>query len=218
MKNLTVLIGSCDSYHRLWKPFQICFDRYWKHDTKNLFVTENDSVPGYTPTEFVTLTPGNLSWGERMYKALDSIDTDYVFWILEDYFFDYTYTKEELENYLEFMKSHNVDRLQISPSGHQKYTDEVIKGFTKFADDSNYLISLQPSIWSVDFIKKVLDTEYSPWDFEIKGSNKLKNTVHNIFIDTNKGGVYFNAVRKGLKKSKGWDNFFKKENLDPISL
>jgi hypothetical protein len=116
------------------------------------------------------------------------------------------------------MKSHNVDRLQISPSGHQKYTDEVIEGFTKFAADSNYLISLQPSIWSVDFIKKTLQTNYSPWDFEIKGSAKLKNTEHQIFIDTEKSSVYFNAVRKGLKKSKGWNEFFKKENIEPVQL
>lgn len=217
MKNLTVLIGSCDAYAKLWEPFQICFNKYWKHDTENIFVTDNEKVPNYTNTKFKTVTPGNLNWGERMLISLNECKDEYVFWLLEDYFIQYEYLESDINRYINFMKKNNVDRLQISPSGHQTYSNIENDGFIKFSKNSNYLISMQPSIWNVNFIKKVLLPNYSPWDFELKGTESIRNKNNEIYIDKTKTKIYFNAVRRGLNKSDGWDMFFKQQGLKSIN-
>ena len=210
--DLSVLIGSCDAYKELWEPFQICFNRNWKHHTKNIIVTDTLEVPVTTDTPLLTVKETG-SWGKRMKKGLDSIASDYVLFLLEDYLLTYTYTEEQLENYIYICKKHNIDRLQISPSGHQLYSNIEVDGVTKFSNNSQYLISMQPSIWKKSFLYEILFSEYSPWDFEIQGSNKLLTQGYNIFIDKKVPSVYFNAVRKGKQKSPGWEEFFQQQGI-----
>lgn len=212
--NLTVLIGSCDAYSSIWKPFQICFDRYWKFDTKNYIVTEKLEVPNYTNTELITIKSEKSTWAKRMLDGISVANTEFIFFILEDYFFHYPYSYEKMSNWLMDMDKFEINRLQISPSEFQLYEEIENTPYHKLKTKSNYLISMQPSLWRKSFLMNVLKEEYSPWDFELKGSSLLKNKEHGIFIDRDIPNVYFNAIRKGFKKSKGWDEFIKKEGLE----
>ena len=213
MNNLTVLVGSCDSYNSLWKPFQICFNRYWKFNTENIFVTEKMEVPNYTEMKFRTVTSNKHSWAGRMLDGLSECKTDFIFFILEDYFFDYSYDSEKMNIWLSDMNKYEMNRLQISPSGYQKYQKIDNIPYHQIHPSSNYLISMQPSIWRTIFLRDNLKDGYSPWDFEIKGSSLLLNKETKTFIDKSVGNVYFNAVRRGMKKSEGWGVFMIKEGL-----
>ena len=217
MNNLSTLIGSCDKYTPLLKTFQICFDRYWSLNTRNIIVTETIDVPNYTDTNFEVVKAIGR-WGSRMLKALDKIDTDYVYFILDDYFLQYKHPDGTIERYIELMERHNIDRLQISPSFHQRYTQTVKDGLTKISDDSTYLISLQPSIWKKDFIYKTLVPSYDPWQYELKASEILKNSDNNVYIDRSAPMIYWNAVRVGMVKGDGWDKFFEREGLESIQI
>lgn len=60
---------------------------------------------------------------------------------------------------------------------------------------------MQPSIWRKEFLLITLLSTFSPWDFELKGTELLKNKESNIFIDKLVKNVYFHGVGKGFKKS-----------------
>ena len=213
MNNLTVLIGTCDAYRSLWANFSVCFDRYWKHRTRNIFVGETISVPSYAGTTFETVLCGEgRPWGQRMLEGIE-ISSDYIFFILDDYFFHYSYSAKQLSTYVEDMKLHKMNRLQISTSGHQKYVSLENINYDKIASNSNYLISMQPSIWSREFLLKVLVPDYSPWDFEMEGSRQLKHKEKNTYVDRSVPNVYFNAVRRGFTKTVGWEDFRKQNKL-----
>jgi|APSaa5957512576_1039674.scaffolds.fasta_scaffold00126_4 hypothetical protein len=212
--NLSVLIGTCDQYSVLWEAFTKNFNKYWPHPTENIFVSETLEVPNITETNFKTVTPGKLAWGERMLQGINACPTDYIFFILEDYFLKYVYSNDQINYYIKMMEQHNMDRLQISPGGNQTYEPCDINGLEKLSANSGFLITMQPSIWSKKHLNQTLDPRYSPHDFELKGSKKLLSTNHNIYIDRSIKDPYFNAVRIGLKKSKGWEEFFKSENLE----
>lgn len=215
---LSVLIGTCDLYSPLWESFQICFDRYWKFNTKNLFVGETIKVPNITNTKFETILPGDGEWGHRMRQGIEACEEDYIFFILEDYFLNYTYSENQMNDWLDAMKKYDMNRLQISgPLGPLFDVSDTEAGcpYNKFTLKSNYIISVQPSIWKKSFLLETLKSDYSAWDFEIKGSKLLIGTDHRTFaditiMDTRK---YFNAVRRGFKKSVGWEEFRKSENL-----
>ena len=216
--DLSVLIASCDSslYSCMWKPFQICFDRYWKRDTDNIIVTEQEIVPQYTNTKFATCAPGVLPWGQRIIKGLEECSSDNVFFIMEDYLFFHTYSPEQMGRYLELVARHNIKRLQIAPSGHQTYTDEKTDGLTRFSDNSDYLVSMQPSIFNRQWLLDILEPSWTPWDFEIRGSRLLKYKHNKIYIDQSVPEVYFNAIRRGGKRSLGYKEFFEREGLEWI--
>jgi hypothetical protein len=213
LNNLTVLIGSCDAYSEVWRPFQICFERYWHFNTEKIFVTEKLNVPNYTEVKYKSVLSDKKSWGGRMLDGLKECKTEFVFFILEDYFFDYSYSETQMITWLSDMNRYNINRLQISPSGHQTYNKIEGMPYHQINKGSNYLISMQPSIWRVDFLYDNLKDGYSAWDFEKTGSNLLKDKEEHTFIDRSVGSVYFNAIRRGFKKSEGWDKFIEKENI-----
>jgi hypothetical protein len=216
-ENISVIIGSCDSYEPLWKNFQICFNNTWSHSTSNFFITENKTVPLYTNQEFISVLSTKQNWGARMLDGINACKTKYIFFILEDYFFTYSYSAEQLEEYINIMNLNSIDRLQISPSGFQHYIKiNNSEKYLKFSKNSLYSISMQPSIWNKEYLQYVLSPEYSPWDFEIIGSQKISQDSYNhkIFIDRSIPNVYFNAVRKGFTKSVGWDTFKIEYNLE----
>lgn len=213
--NLTLLVSSCDSYSPLWNNFFSLVDKYWVANCDKLFVTETNAPEC---EGFDIHLAGKKPWGERILEALDIMDTDYVFFILEDYYLHYKYSEERLFVSMLMMDQLGIDRLQLSPSGHQSYMDKNRFGIAKFAKDSNYKISMQPSIWRKDFLKEVVKPHYSPWDFEVVGSFLLLNKDVPIYIDHSFDNVYFNAVRKGMRKVDGVDKFLEKEGLPKLEI
>lgn len=215
---ISVLIGTCDSYKPIWKNFQICFNRIWSHKTRNIFVTENLSVDNYTNTKFDTINYSSPRWGERMLYAIKQCNTDYIFFILEDYLFYYNYTSDQITEYINIMDYYRINRLQISPSSFQTYEkfDGIDRKYLKISKHSLYAISMQPSLWRKDYLNDILKNEYSPWDFEVKGSLTINNDTndHKIFIDSTIPSVYFNAIGKGFIKNNGWEKFRNESNLE----
>jgi hypothetical protein len=208
--NLSVLIGTCDKYSSLWENFSICFNRYWQVDTNNIFVGETKEVPNFK----TILCDVNRPWGERMRVGLEEC-SDYIFFILDDYFLHKSFTFDQINTYLQDANTFNINRLQISPSSFQQYGQSDFCPYTSISDTSEYIISMQPSIWKKSFLKEILLKEYSPWDFEIIGSSVANNLRDNkVYIDQKADLCYFNAVRQGFKKSPGWEEFKIQEQLN----
>lgn len=219
--NVTLLVASCDKYKPLWDNFFTLIDRYWKIPCDKVFIGETVDP---NKADFKVCLPGSKEWGERVLEGLKLVETDYVLFLLEDYYLNYKYSDVQMIEWLYIMMyedgtKEGWDRLQISPSGGQRYINHLGK-FKMLNPKSDYLISMQPSLWRVGFLKEVLEPQYSPWDFEITGTNKLRKQrgVPKIFIDTSVPDVYFNAVRRGMKRNKGLEDFLKQENLPDIQI
>lgn len=196
---ITVLISSCDSYSVLWDDFEVFFKKNWQLDCEVIVVSET-----IINNSFKTITPGSNPWGSRNLDAIKNVKTELIFWLLDDYFLCEPFSKDNFTRYINDFLEQKMDRLQISPKGFKKQvysfekpnTDPTPKfKYKKIEKNSDYSISMQPSIWRKSYIMDVLKPEYSPWEFEVEGS-KL-NCSNNIFVDESiKFHPYFNAVRK----------------------
>jgi hypothetical protein len=207
MMNLTILVGTCDAYSQVWQNFEICLKKYWPYDTRVVMAGETKDGP------FETVKCGKKPWADRINETLQCIDTDYLFFLLDDYFLCYQYPLEKVEKYLKDMTTHNMNRLQISRSAYQTYRSHNWD-YLSLAPYSDYIFSLQPSLWRVNWVKDYLMPGFSPWDFELKNSRSIKGHPHGVFVDPSINfPVYFNAVRKGCVLSEGWDQFRDSEGL-----
>lgn len=213
MENLTVLIGSCDSYSSLWENFDVLFRKYWKLNTKNIIVSETIN---FDNDNYTTNTPGKRSWGERILDSLNQIKTKYVFFILDDYYLTEYFDEIFIKNHIKIMEEYNAVKIMLDIDyGEPIYSLEKIEGdLFKFKNHSSYLNSVQPSIWEVDYLKKVLHPQYSPWDFELVGNEFTKKINPVILLKARKEHMYFNVLRRGGIKSDGWEKVFIKENLN----
>ena len=209
MIDLAVLIGTCDAYSPLWPNFLTCFEKYWKVDTQEIiFAGETKQVDNY-PTHMPGL---NLTWATRILETLEKIESNNIFFILDDYFLSEEMPSERMHKYLADFAKYDMNRLQISArTGGQTYHKSNIP-YVEIANE-RYVIACQPSIWKKQWIIETLDPSYSPWDFEMIGSHKLANKETCTYIAEVEKHIYFNAVRRGFKKSEGWEGFREREGL-----
>ena len=210
--NLTTVIGTCDSYLDLIPGFSILYERYFEPKVETLIVgeTQNLDMPKYT-----FITPGQKPWGERVINALSKVKTKYVFFVLDDYYLSQLLTIEYIEYLLKLMDNRNINKITLTPVpdfANYEYL-ESINTMHKMSPKSPWLTSLQPAIWRKDELLKFMEPEYSPWDFEVKGSEIAKNKIENYFVAKLDKPIYFNLVRQGKVPSPGWEEFLNKENL-----
>ena len=210
--NLTTVVGTCDSYLDLIPCFSILYERYFEPNIETLIVseTENLDIPKY---KFIT--PGKKQWGERIINALSETKTEYVFFVLDDYYLSQLLTNEYIEYLLKFMDNRKVNKIMLSPvPDFAKYEYlESINTMHKMSPTSPWLTSVQPAIWRKSELLKLLKPEYTPWNFEVEGSKLAKNNVENYFVAKLDNPIYFNMVRKGKQPSPGWEEFLKEQNL-----
>lgn len=212
MLNLTVLIGSCDEYSFLWENFDVLFKKYWKLHTKNIIVSETKK---FDNDDYITVTPGKKPWGYRILESLNEVNTEYVFFILDDYYLTENFDQKLIDEHIKIMEDYNAVKIMMDIDYKEPiYSLEKLTGnLHKFKNHSEYLNSVQPSIWRVDYLKKVLKSEYSPWDFETYGNVFTKKLNPLILINVRENHMYFNFLRKGCIKADGWENVFKQEKL-----
>ncbi len=209
MGEISTVIGSCDAYQPLHKNFDILFKRYWKADTENFFLSETKGIAGYNNI----FSQGD--WGKRMLDGLDKVNTEYVVFLLEDYYLSETIDDEFLQDHLNTLLEHRADKIMFDtlyPDGVYNL-ESLGNDLYKFRNDSQYLNSVQPAIWRTEHIKKVLNKEYSPWDFEIVGNVFAARLNPTILLQARPKKVYFNFYRRGGIFSEGWQEFLKEQNL-----
>jgi hypothetical protein len=199
---ITMLIGTCDSYCFLWENFALLCNANWSVESKKIFVSETKraEIDGYD-----THLPGKICWTNRIISALEEVKTDYVFFVLEDYFLTEHITQEEIDLYIEFMEEKKANKIMIEPlsylmkynmKNHNKFKGRFVY---KVEDYSDFISSIQPSLWRKDYLLQLLKPEWSPWDFECTGTDLIKgkdNRVYNISgprgMRTEK--IYWNAI------------------------
>ena len=110
--NLTTIIGTCDSYLDLIPGFSILYEKYFEPKVEILVIgeTQNLDIPNY---KFIT--PGQKPWGERVINTLSKVKTEYVFFVLDDYYLSQLLTTEYIEYLIKFMDRHSTNKLTLTP-------------------------------------------------------------------------------------------------------
>jgi hypothetical protein len=208
---ISVLIATCDSYSFLWENLSILLDRnigiekkYVSCETKE-FIEKN----------YTSVTCDSNIWGTRISKTLDAVSTDYVFFILDDYYFLKKFDTSFFASVHNLLDNTNYNKycLMDCRSLHNYDLSFYKNNIYIQNSTSAYLTTLQPSIWRVSYLKKVLDKNYSPWDFELKGTEANNHYDNKIFMQSCPANYYFNAGRKGRVISDGWSYIKNLHNL-----
>ena len=210
--NLSIVVGTCDDYLEFMPNSISLMDKYLPRELKKIVAGETETVQS---GDHEWHLPGKEPWGKRMRGALEKVKTKYVFFTLDDYYYSQKLSKEFFNWLLLFMDREKANKLCLTPVpdwAAYKYT-ETVDTIKRMSSDSNWLTSVQPAIWRTDHLLNTLEDSYSPWDFEITGSEKLRYKETGHYVIKLDEQVYFNFVRQGKNKTEGWENFLKQEGL-----
>jgi len=217
--DVSLVIGTCDSYDFLWDNFKTLEERYlpFKKCPRIAFTETKDFGEGYITSN------SKGPWSNRLLAALEKVETEYTFFVLEDYFFTKHISEQDIDTIVYVLDSLKKDKFMLATALRHYHLHNYLDipkmdlfGTAFFQHpESPYLTSIQPAVWRTSYLKSVVKEDWTPWDLEVEGSKDAQhvgagNMVYHV------DDFYFNAVRKGCTLSPGWEEVKEKEDLPEL--
>ena len=226
MNTCSILVNSCDKFSSAWHPFFTLLRKYWPNCPYKVYL--NTESLDYSDYNVETLNSNNSSWTGRLMNSLKIIDTDYVIFLLEDFFL------------MGYVKDNVIESIIMEMNKDQQIAVVYPKKITGFDNrdidhpewirmdynkNNRYLVNCQFAIWNRRALLSILKPGMSPWEME--RSLKIGDNCDYKFYCSPQGSKfsiegdvfpYYFAIQNGygIAKSKWlWNNkkFFKEEGI-----
>jgi len=154
-----------------------------------------ENIPDFDPV--ICYTPKDISrWSEVVGKFMAGLGEPYVLLMLDDYWVQEV-DAELLDMAETAIKISNASKVDVSGDRlqfpHETISPYLVASYT----DARYRTSLQAAIWRTEYLLNFCRTGWSPWDFEIKGSQVAMNDGALILGTTKPAVRYINVLRRG---------------------
>lgn len=226
MESCSILVNSCDKFKSAWNPFFTLLRKYWPKCPYKIYL--NTESLSYKENDVITLNSKCSDWTGRLKDSLTKIDTDFIIFVLEDFFLMGYVDNDKICDIIEMMRK-DASIAVVYPKKISGFDarDEIHPEWIRmdFNRDNKYLINCQFAIWNKKALQELLKPGLSPWDLEriFKvpdncGYRFYCSPLGNIFSIEGDVFPYYFAIQKGygIAKSKWlWNNkkYFKKENI-----
>lgn len=210
LRDVTIVVSSCDKYAALWEPFFGSLFKYWPtlntihRDSKILLVANHQQYQH--PRVTMINIPNETSWTDNILTALSQVDTKYVLLALDDYWLNAPINEERLAELLQLMRTSDAAMLQLSyndlryQSGDPHSTIDGVMYRNKYA---HYKLSLQLAVWDKQALLDLLRPGENPWEFELAGTVRSHGYPRTIFTVANNEPIsYVNATYQGHIRSE----------------
>lgn len=178
--NLSLVVSSFDKYSVCWAPFCHGLNKYWPEHPELYFITNYLEAPCGTSLKLGE----DQGWAKNLLKALELIPTDYVLYTQEDYWVQRPVDNQNVVDYLDYLETGLADyiRLYPAPGPDMPLTTDERLGI--IAKDANYRASLQMALWRKGALQSLVKADETPWQFEVKGSQRSKGWVDRFWCVT----------------------------------
>ena len=213
---ITVYITTCDANMFVLKYFQYFFNKYWgKHMKVKILGFNHPDFPLADNFEFISLGTeqigGASGWSNYLIDYFNNIDDEFILFGIDDFMIARPVDEEAYHTCLALLdnKTGRID-LQCSlqyarnPQHTMPYKTKNGIDFLVMAQSvpgvNLYQNSGAFSIWNRKWFLKNIQNNWSPWDWETKGSSLANNDGFNIA-----GAVNRWPIRKlELLSNVGW--------------
>ncbi|WP_277235154.1 hypothetical protein [Phocaeicola salanitronis] len=199
----SILVNTCDRFEDCWQPFFKLWSIYWKDCTGRIYLNTEYKDYSYPGINIIPVKgcaahhiPRNqrISWSICLRWALESINTDIVLYMQEDYFLTNKVDNEKVEYYVSLMENNpDITCIQLTSEGIPATNKSSIDQL--YHSDNNYFsyVSCQASLWRKDVLLKLIRDYETAWNFEWWGSKRAKYM-----------GLDFLTVDKNIVKKDGY--------------
>ena len=197
INEIPVILHSMDSYSKFWNPWYHLFNLHCKNHGPIIFLSE-EKEPDFV-NDVTHIKTGEGEWGERLLIALEQIESEFVFYMQEDFWCIKDF--ELTDNILEMFEEYKMDQLHIKENINLIKTIKIKDNLLKFAQDSEYTQNHQFGLWRKNKLKDNVLPNENPWENEINGSIRLNKNPHNIYLlDYH---WYISVCRRGQLMERG---------------
>jgi hypothetical protein len=166
---IALLVNSCDLYEDAWDSFFSLLKIQWPDCPCDIYLnTENKNYKCQFLNVKTIKTGNNVFWTNRVKKALDEIDADYILFMLEDFFMLEQVNKTKFEVVVSEMGNESDVGFIFFPPRGVKYDMEYKLGttFTNVDRYADYRVNACLGLWRKEFLLQMLYLDGNPWEFE----------------------------------------------------
>jgi len=200
IKNIDLLVISCDTYSDIWDTFFKTFFHYWQDCPLDIHLLSNSKSYNHSQIQVIKVGQ-DISWSDNLLNAIDQLKKDYVLILFEDLFLNQKVSMTYFNQISKWINNYNPNYLRLCISHKPEYFDEFVGGIPR---KTPYKTSTMPCIWKRSTLREILKKGESAWDFEIKGSKRAYDydgfyAVYKDLIRYN-NGVIKGKWRKSILK------------------
>ena len=175
-QDITILVNSCDYYEDAWNPFFRLLKIQWPQCEDYDIVLNTETKKFDCDYLNIRTFYGGLgkTWSKRLIDCLETIDSEYIFFFLEDEFLYEPFNVSEFKKVMDFLNN-NKDVGVLYPHKNKKQTMDIDEDYFSrdLMKNARRLVCIC-AIWRKDFLIKMLKEDESPWDFEANAPARSK--------------------------------------------
>ena len=200
-----LLVVSTDSFSDTWEIFFYYFNEYFpEFKGKKYLLNETkdfvyDDVSVINSTRLLKKTTKN--WGENLKAALEELDEENIFIILDDMILTSRMDEYRFSTALDFFINSNADFVSLSTHDFSRSHVNCSQEFCEVKPFSKYRVTTTPGFWKVKVLLAYLSKEINPWQFEILGTIKSYFYNHKFYMlnkQSTNGDIYPYYIQNGL--------------------
>ena len=202
--SLQVIVPTCDKYVNLMPGFFHQWEKYC--GLKGMMVYE--TIAPDLPLRWAHFKAGydteEKGWAGNLLAALGQVHSETVLLVLDDYWLTKEADTKRIHAIVDgMMFDLTIDKVDLTNDRigfpHVSYSN----GYVRSLPLAPYLTSTQAAIWRTEFLRDCLhDPSWSPWQFELIGSERVKGTQHKVLGCRVPVMHYANVMLKGESNPK----------------
>lgn len=171
----TIVVSSCDKYEDTWYPFFRIMKAQWPDRPYPIVLNTESKTFDYEDMNIKTFrfygAEKKVPWGKRLIKTLKAIDTEYVIFLLDDFFFLEPVDQERIEQCIKWMDNdHEIAAFTFNNVYKPNISDGIYPHFERRPQDGIYRLNCQGAVWRREKLISFIRPHESPWEWEVLGS------------------------------------------------
>ncbi len=193
---ITLIVSSCDAYSDLWDPFFTVLQSEWD-GLDRIQIVLNTESKSYSYDGLNIRTPqlygenDKPSWTERLRSTLETVDTDYVITLLDDFFMMDKVDTSKIRKHIRWMDADKrVSVFSYMETFPPNIRDGRHESFERRPLVALYKFNCQAALWRKNRLISYLDHDESPWEWEMYGNWRSYRHPFHYFYSHIEGNPY----------------------------
>lgn len=213
--NYEIIISTCDKFSDLWEANVLLLNQNWPdRNARTYLVTDAPTDRKFPGVEVVSAGEG-LEITDRLRTALGKVQSEYVIFTLDDYFFTQRIDQEKINRALQFLEEEKADYIQLYPQPRGFLKKDGARESEQYPgiylldmSEGNYKVVLTPGIWRTDFMRQTLTGSMNAWEYEVSLTPRARELNARCATSNCSELPYLDVIRKGKLLRKA-DRYFR---------
>ena len=171
--DLTIVVNTCDSYQDVLGIFFLALEEFWPDCPYPIVINTESNTNLHHPALVHNHLCATVAddWGDRVCATLNSIDTEFVLMLYDDFIVDAQVNSNRIQQALQLLNSQaNSVVAYLTNTSLPLAISDGDHLFLPLKDRVDYRVNSAPGIWRRSALLNYTATGDTPWAWEVFGS------------------------------------------------